>query len=416
VSTPEARAREEAARAFAQGAAAAAAGQTAGGAAGAATALAATVARASGRIVAQFLQWLAAFGLLTSDALRQLLSQRTRDERFIRELLDAEAERQREFDRKTAERLTVRLPKALAIPDPDRRARRVDALMRQERRYAVARLEAASVRVTKALEHRDLKRLSPQGAWWELGQAEEHTAGCLFMSGAGRGRFWPWEVLDRVHPPRHLGCTSRLVGLGTAIATGRMTMADIPDTVAAIRMAAGVVMEAEVADALLGELEIREGGSGLTEDQITEAQIEAIGRHAVVEGNFEQWARDEIKRAGLLSKDSDYGGMLGRSVLKLVKTFAGEGHSGFSAAMAIEVFEKLARWEPLTALTSDPAEWTDLGEMGPLKTHPNAKRVWQSKRDPRAFSADGGKTWKLLEEAVEAAQRVVEMLADARSE
>src|SRR5919106_4115315 len=84
VSTPEARAREEAARAFAQGAAAAAAGQTAGGAAGAATALAATVARASGRIVAQFLQWLAAFGLLTSDALRQLLSQRTRDERFIR--------------------------------------------------------------------------------------------------------------------------------------------------------------------------------------------------------------------------------------------------------------------------------------------------------------------------------------------
>lgn len=74
------------------------------------------------------------------------------------------------------------------------------------------------------------------------------------------------------------------------------------------------------------------------------------------------FAEDEMRRAGLFDKDSDYGGMLGDAVLKMVKTFSDEGHSGMSASMAIRIFEKVARFEPLTPLTGEDDEWNEVGE------------------------------------------------------
>lgn len=68
-------------------------------------------------------------------------------------------------------------------------------------------------------------------------------------------------------------------------------------------------------------------------------------------------ARRELEIAGLFSKDSAYGGMLGASTVQLMKLFALQGHSGYSARLQTDLFEKVSRWEPLTPLTGADDEW-----------------------------------------------------------
>lgn len=78
--------------------------------------------------------------------------------------------------------------------------------------------------------------------------------------------------------------------------------------------------------------------------------------------NLESFAENELRRAGFFDKDSDYGGMLAEAVLKLVKVFADEGHSGASASMAIGLFQRVARFEPLTPLTGADDEWMEVSD------------------------------------------------------
>lgn len=94
--------------------------------------------------------------------------------------------------------------------------------------------------------------------------------------------------------------------------------------------------------------------------------------------NLETFARDELQRAGLFDKDSDYGGMMGEAVMKMIKLFAEEGHSGFSANMAVNIFSKLAKFEPLTPLTGEDDEWVDHGSG-----------YFQNKRCSHVFKENG---------------------------
>lgn len=100
--------------------------------------------------------------------------------------------------------------------------------------------------------------------------------------------------------------------------------------------------------------------------------------------NMADFARDELNRAGLFDKDSDYGGMMGEAVMKMIEQFAEEGHSGSSAAMAIAIFEKLVRFEPLTPLTGEDDEWVDVSEYG------YGSPCWQNKRCPHVFKDANG--------------------------
>ena len=101
--------------------------------------------------------------------------------------------------------------------------------------------------------------------------------------------------------------------------------------------------------------------------------------------NLTQYAKEELERAGLFDRDSDYGGLLGNSALEIVETFTKQGHSGHSAEVVTQLVSKLLRYEPLTPLTYAEDEWTDVSkETG----HP----LWQNKRRLSVFSKDGGKT------------------------
>ena len=105
--------------------------------------------------------------------------------------------------------------------------------------------------------------------------------------------------------------------------------------------------------------------------------------------NLIDHARTELTKAGLLDKDSDYGGMLGGAALELVEKFASQGHSGFSAMATIDLASRLMRYEPLTPLTDDPAEWMHVSDDAAGRPD-----LWQSRRDSAAFSRDGGKTYQ----------------------
>ncbi len=78
--------------------------------------------------------------------------------------------------------------------------------------------------------------------------------------------------------------------------------------------------------------------------------------------------------------------------LSVIRMFAGVRHSGESARVLLSVLERLLRYEPLTDLTDDPAEWIDRGEV-------NGMPWWQNTRDSRAMSHDGGKTYWMTHEA-----------------
>ena len=103
-------------------------------------------------------------------------------------------------------------------------------------------------------------------------------------------------------------------------------------------------------------------------------------------------ARRELERAGLFKKESDYEGMLGHAVMKMVEVFAAEGHSGMSADLTLEIFNRVARFKTLTPVTNDPAEWIIVGE------EPNGRTVFQNNRQSSCFSNDGGKTYYDIDE------------------
>lgn len=68
-------------------------------------------------------------------------------------------------------------------------------------------------------------------------------------------------------------------------------------------------------------------------------------------------AQKELEAAGFFDADSDYEGALGDAVMTLIKTFNEQQHSGFSAMIVINLFDRLAKHKPLTPLTGEDWEW-----------------------------------------------------------
>jgi hypothetical protein len=102
-------------------------------------------------------------------------------------------------------------------------------------------------------------------------------------------------------------------------------------------------------------------------------------------GNLELHAKKEMEIAGLFDKGSAYDGLLGPAVMKMIKVFADEGHSGYSARMAVDIFEKVARFEPLTPLTGTDDEWHEVGPG----VYQNVRCSHVFKENGQAYDIDG---------------------------
>lgn len=67
------------------------------------------------------------------------------------------------------------------------------------------------------------------------------------------------------------------------------------------------------------------------------------------------------------------------NLLELVKVFAAQGHSGMSASYCLDLFSKLAAYQPLGPLTGEDWEWMDVSEMSgiPLKQNIRCSHVFK---------------------------------------
>ena len=83
----------------------------------------------------------------------------------------------------------------------------------------------------------------------------------------------------------------------------------------------------------------------------------------------------ELELAGLFDKDSDYNGMIGKAIKDLLLLFQKQRHSGFSASLSAEIFQKLIKGENLTPLKGTKEEWNNVG-----------KDLFQNKRNSAIFA------------------------------
>lgn len=86
-------------------------------------------------------------------------------------------------------------------------------------------------------------------------------------------------------------------------------------------------------------------------------------------------AAAELDHEGIVDPDR-------ASILTIVGTYA--EYSDAARPAIIAKVNTLLQFKPLSALTNDPAEWTDRSSLV------GGQSLWQSTRDPDAWSHDGG--------------------------
>jgi 2'-5' RNA ligase len=181
------------------------------------------------------------------------------------DLSDALAEEDRReivFRKLSERRVRDSMKLAMKANDPSARTAAIQNVLNREQRYAEMRTAAAGERVLASAELQALRTLSPMGAFWALGYRQRHTPDCIAMA----GKFWPWVVLNEVHPLLHVGCGCQLFSYGEAIAAGMMTAADVMTDEKALIMAKAVIQhvreEAAEAQRKYGHLAELEAAAG----------------------------------------------------------------------------------------------------------------------------------------------------------
>ena len=106
--------------------------------------------------------------------------------------------------------------------------------------------------------------------------------------------------------------------------------------------------------------------------------------------NYESHAWQEFRAAGWVDQNNKFNDEMQEAictnVLKMLEIFADEGHSGSSAPYAINLFEKIASYKPLTPLTGEDWEWHDVSDYGGRDDGP----VFQNKRSGNVFKDNNG--------------------------
>jgi hypothetical protein len=106
--------------------------------------------------------------------------------------------------------------------------------------------------------------------------------------------------------------------------------------------------------------------------------------------NYVSHAWREFRAAGWVDENNKFNDEMQEAicthVLKLLEVFHDEGHSGSSAPYAINLFEKLAKFEPVAPLTGEDWEWHDVSEYGGRDNGP----LYQNKRCSHVFKDNTG--------------------------
>jgi len=102
--------------------------------------------------------------------------------------------------------------------------------------------------------------------------------------------------------------------------------------------------------------------------------------------SFVEYAEKELDLIGMTDDSEDEMNLAMRDhILRMIRVFSQEGHSGFSASYAVSCLEKLLRYEPLSPLTGEDDEWMEVG-----MAHGGDQPFYQNKRCGRVFKDENG--------------------------
>ena len=108
-----------------------------------------------------------------------------------------------------------------------------------------------------------------------------------------------------------------------------------------------------------------------------------LKKHALMEFRAAGWCDENGKF------DDEWQEAICNHVLKLLEVFSNEGHSGSSAPYTVNVFQKLAMFEPLVPLTGEDWEWTEVHD-GVFQNKRCSHVFKQADRfDGQAYDIDG---------------------------
>jgi hypothetical protein len=112
--------------------------------------------------------------------------------------------------------------------------------------------------------------------------------------------------------------------------------------------------------------------------------------------NLLSYAEDELNRIGMTEDSPDeMNRMMRKHILHMMKEFAKEGHSGFSASYAISILTKLMDFKPLSPLTGEDSEWHNVSDYGPEPHWQNIRRSSVFKNtDGTCYDIDGKVFWE----------------------
>ncbi len=107
--------------------------------------------------------------------------------------------------------------------------------------------------------------------------------------------------------------------------------------------------------------------------------------------NYIHHAKRELEFAGydLEQKEEDPNKWICKNIIELLSVFSNQGHSGFSAPYCISMFEKLARFEPLTPLTGEDEEWNHICSESDTYQNKRCGTVFKKGKDGIAYWLDG---------------------------
>lgn len=113
--------------------------------------------------------------------------------------------------------------------------------------------------------------------------------------------------------------------------------------------------------------------------------------------NLHNHALAEFRSAGWLDDNGytdEMQGMICEHLLELLKVFADEGHSGSTAPYTVNLFKKLAMFEPIAPLTGKDDEWIK-HDYGVDPTYQNKRRGSVFKDvNGDAYDIDGKVFWE----------------------
>ena len=114
--------------------------------------------------------------------------------------------------------------------------------------------------------------------------------------------------------------------------------------------------------------------------------------------NYKFHAMTEFRAAGWIDENDKYTDemqeMICDHVLALLEVFADEGHSGTTASYTIELFSKLAKFDPIVPLTGKDWEWHNVSEGVYQNKRCSAVFKQADKFDGQPYYLDGKVFWE----------------------